>query len=315
MKIATNIFNSPATTGPGKFARRLRSGLQGSEFSLSPENTLRDADLYFASAMFHKAGVTLCKQKGISTVLRVDGPGSSLDRDGVHTSHNVADVVIYQSEYSKRSLQSLFSHIPPVSYVIHNGAEMPDVESKERPADGVRRTWISVCGNWQEFRYRIHLKAIYNNLDWITAEFPEFHWQIVGNYKDFKAVMLPPDMMKYVEFIPFANPAKLHFLRCEAYGCIHMVEQDSCPNSMIESMAYGLPILACRESAGPEIIGETTAGRVVRSYDSLDVIVALGDIEDNYNEISQSAIYRARKHFNIKHMASQYKGVFASALS
>ncbi|MCI0558119.1 MAG: hypothetical protein MN733_06460, partial [Nitrososphaera sp.] len=254
MKIATNIFDSPETTGPGNFARRLASRLTARGVALLPEHAhgAPTADIYFCSAFFDPHRLTYAKHRKSPAILRVDGRGAGADRDRVAFSHREADFCIYQSEFSKNLLQAELG-IPKNWCVIHNGIEC---------AKGVsliphNAKFVSICNTWNETRWSNFRDAVARHLSAIVAMYPGFKWVIVGKTDLVKAELKHPS----VGFVNY--PADLDKIRKDAIACIHLVQHDSCPNSLIESLSYGLPAIVWKDSAGPELIGQDKAGVVL----------------------------------------------------
>lgn len=312
IKVASNILGSPNNTGPGNFGRLLSDNLKKLGIDIYPARSVIDgADAFLGSAFIEETLIHHCKRNDIPIILRVDGVGEIFPYDNynndflrVKYSHSNADMVIYQSSFSERYVQSKTNFVPLNSHTILNGIEYePKVNLNTKPMN-----YISICNNWNKFRYMNFYHAIYSNLGFIVNEFPDFKWTIVGKYKDFKmstqlCSMVHPDTAKrcieWIEFTP-----DLDKIRREASAVIHIVGKDSCPNSLIESMSYGLPAIVWHDSGGPEIAGK--AGAVINNCSTDEVLSAIRKIEENRDMMSQIAVNRISHNCNILNVAQQY---------
>jgi len=314
MKVATNIFGSPANTGPGNFGRRLAVALSSLGIDMLPAHALPNPDVFMGNAFLDGY-----RGNAKATVLRVDGPGIHGDIARVEHAHKTAGVVIYQSEYSRNVLQKAHDYTPIKSYVINNGIQLPNVYRDQTDDLNI----LSICHNWSKERYLHYYHVVYNNLTYLVEKFPNLKWNIVGKYKPFKAAMsyssvTHPDLVdKHIRFIEFTPDLDMH--RRSAKICIHIVGGDSCPNSVIESMSYGLPCVVWEDSAGPELIdydhrvGGAAAGVVIGSYYTRDIIGAIQKILYAYEYYSQNARKLAEEKFDINVVAQKYAEVFHAA--
>ena len=306
MIVASNIFNSPPNTGPGNFGRRLAQALLNYGVQLLPDYMCgTSAEVYLGNAFFDRPTL------GLPKVLRVDGLGAGHDFQRVADAHRRADIVVYQSEYSARKLQNTHQYEPTNAYVIHNGVEIP---TKYKRVYNGEANFISICNTWNKARYEKFFDIVYKSMYAILKTMPTFHWTIVGKYKEFKAVMdsysFKPDKLPitFVDFTP-----TLGEMRAWAKGCIHIVPTDSCPNSVIESMAVGLPCIVIEDSAGPELIGNggiviSGEGHIINKTN--EIVEAINTIARNEDYYSKQARAFAEEKLDINKVAKMYAEVF-----
>ena len=307
MRVATNIFNSPANTGPGNFGRRLAAALSPLGIQMLMHHSNQHGDVFLGNAF-------LDGYRGdVPAILRVDGPGVYGDIPRVEEAHKNADIVIYQSEFSRGVLQNQHDYVPEKFYVINNGVELPTTYRDKTEELNI----ISVVHNWNEGRYKHFYHVMYNNLKTLSHEFPNLVWTIVGKYEPFYEAIgfSHPISDKHIRFVKFTPD--LDMLRRTATMCIHIVEGDSCPNSVIESLAYGLPCIVWHNSAGPELIDDWTksAGAILSTYRAQDIVGAISSILNNYKEYSDSARRLAEEKFDINVVARKYARVFHEAIT
>jgi glycosyltransferase involved in cell wall biosynthesis len=258
--IATNILNSPETSGPGKFGRRLANELLRHGIAFENIHTADRADLVFISALLPQNIYHLVKSRGRPTniVMRIDGVGEmapgayNADFEDVKWSHEHADYVIYQSYWSRQYVEG-HTNCKTEGRIIYNGINNLGTDLTR---DITSNEFISICNTWNYVRNENYIPAIVDNFPQIVNAYPSFVWRVVGKYAEIEKIIrerIPADMVE--KSIRFSNfPADLHEIRSNAFACIHLVPRDSCPNSLIESMSYGLPSIVWHESAGPELI-------------------------------------------------------------
>jgi glycosyltransferase involved in cell wall biosynthesis len=308
MKIATNIFDSPPTTGPGNFARRLEAELTARGVLLLPTHDHRapTADIYFCSAFFDPHRLSYAKHRKSPTILRVDGLGAAQDFERVKWSYQNADVVIFQSEYSKNLFEQTHNYKHPNVYVIHNGIDLRNMGTGWANASSSK--FVTICNTYNDVRWKHHKLAILNNLDAILSYNPRFQWVIAGKTEQIRSEVKRPA----VTFVDY--PADLDAVRTDAYACIHLVHQDSCPNSLIESMAYGLPSIVWKDSAGPELVGYFEAGVTIEDYKPETIVSAITTLSKNWIGMSDAAYRRVKNDMEIGICAERYLQCFQKSL-
>jgi glycosyltransferase involved in cell wall biosynthesis len=298
MRVATNIFNSPENTGPGNFARRLAPALVPFGIELVPSQL--GCDLFFANAFIDQRPMDTKK-----TILRVDGLGAGSDFKKVEIAHKCANVVIYQSEYSKGLLHKTHNFTPEKSYVIHNGVPIPKLERLNKSYEN---EFVSICNTWNEHRYKNFVEVVYKMMPELKHCVPNFSWTIVGKHELFKEAMPDADKLP-IKFIGFRPDISI--CRQIAKGAIHIVPTDSCPNSVIESLSHGVPCIVWHDSAGPELIGQ--AGVVLYGKDPHEIVKAVQELGNNGEKYSALARQRAEECLDIKVAAAKYAEVFHGA--
>ncbi len=305
MRVATNIFNNPENTGPGNFGRRLAVALESLGVQLVPVFMGQDAPVFLGSAFLDGA---LAHQK---KVLRVDGLGAGGDIPRVETAHKHADVVVYQSTYSRNVLQQKHQFTPNESTVICNGVPLPSVWVRNHIVKGEGFRLISIVHNWNKYRYPVFMDVMVKNADKIRRRYPQVEWQVIGKSAEFREAIGDniPSFMKFIEFTP-----DLDVWRNSAHACLHLVDGDSCPNSVVESLAHGLPCIVWHASAGPQLIDYGEAGAIVSGTNPESILAAIGHVMGYHQRMSAYARDIAERKWNISVIAQQYKEVFENVL-
>lgn len=301
MKIATNIFDSPSNTGPGNFARRLAQKLETCGVRFIDASLVNEANIYYCSAMFNRTIMHAAKHNHIPCIVRIDGLGVGDDYEKVKEAYVKADHVIFQSEYSKDLFERTHNYVRPNVSVIHNGVEMPQTSAW---GTATSNKFITICNTYNAVRWNNHRDAIFNNLDKILEYNPQFKWVIVGKVEGLRFAHTHPA----IEFVDY--PANLDEIRSNAYAVIHLVQDDSCPNSLIESMAYGIPAITWKESAGPELIGYGRAGVIIDDFDANKLIDAMKNLDKNWIAMSNASYKIVHSNLSIDVCAERYLQCF-----
>jgi glycosyltransferase involved in cell wall biosynthesis len=300
IRVTSNLLTNPENTGPGNFGRRLAVALKPLGVDLFPENHPREADLYLGSAYLSPGADRIFKGR---CILRIDGliPDANAFRN--------SSIHIYQSEYSRDILQQPHNYTHPWSYVIYNGVETQSA-FKYEPSEDINL--VSIIHNWNEFRYKVFMDAIIDNADAIQAAFPNLKWHIVGKSTDFfNAIQRKRNVPLFAKYVGFSSD--LDEIRESSCALLHLVQKDACPNSVVESMMRGLPVIGWADSAGPELI--KNGGVIIENTDAKHIIEQIQDVIQNRQEYSFNARKIALEQYDINTIAQKYKKVFEDAMA
>jgi colanic acid/amylovoran biosynthesis glycosyltransferase len=127
-----------------------------------------------------------------------------------------------------------------------------------------------------------------------------------------------------VYFLGFLPQEKLRALYAESHLFLHPSElgpdgdQEGVPNSMLEAMATGLPVLATRHGGIPEAVDDGVSGRLVaeRDADALaNAMLALAMDAPGYAQMSSAAAAGVRQRFDLAQQARVLEGIYAEAIA
>ena len=107
--------------------------------------------------------------------------------------------------------------------------------------------------------------------------------------------------------------------------------RDSCPNTVVESMAYGLPVLAVRSGGLPDIVGNAgilisnsdfelgfhSSHRYECDFPPIDfdeVLSGIFQIVDKHNYYKSLVLNRFSNELSIKQVALRYENILKSLL-
>jgi colanic acid/amylovoran biosynthesis glycosyltransferase len=127
-----------------------------------------------------------------------------------------------------------------------------------------------------------------------------------------------------VFFTGFLSQAKLQALFAESHLFLHPSElgpdgdQEGVPNSMLEAMAAGLPVLATRHGGIPEAVEPGVSGLLVGEGDAAALaaeMTALAGSPERYAQMSVAAAQRARGQFDLAVQARVLEEIYQECLS
>lgn len=193
----------------------------------------------------HLAFVHGSRKKGAKTILRVDGV--YYDRKRLHSNISIRksvvslDGVIFQSKWAKAFVEGMLKVRARKSTVIYNGT---DQTALKRHPSGFDRTFVC-CANWR----------VNKRLESIVRAFVDVNGQSEENLGLF--IIGKPDFV-------LEHPTVRYFGRVDSvvdvyaqsdYMC-HICHLDACPNSVVEGLSAGLPVLCNNIGGTPELVGD-----------------------------------------------------------
>ena len=226
-------------------------------------------------------------QKGkLPTVLRLDGVYYDLDIDykekngEISKAHSIADAIIYQSNYGKKLCETyLLPRKKNALYrIIPNGIEKNWVIRKDH--DGMN---IVVAAIWRRHKRLKEIIELFLELLEICID---IRLHIIGDICDNLEVP-HPKIIYYGEL----SQSRIKEVYEIADLHIHLSKRDNCPNTVIEAIGAGVPVLTTNLCGGAtEICGQYSGGFVC--YEG----------EDTYNPV-----YSYREEWNILPVPTKVK--------
>ena len=201
--------------------------------------------------------------------LRIDGIYYDIDtnynarNDFMNKPHSTADAVIYQSDYSRRLIERYLKKRKPstIYRVIHNGIEKAWC-GKPVQHDGVN---IIVLSKWRRHK---RLKEIIELFLEFRKEY-ESRLHILGMLHD-----NIPVKDKNIIYYGMVSRDEVGRVFRESDFSIHLSKRDSCPNSVVESIGAGVPVITTNNCGGATEICKITPGCIVVDGD--------GDYDNDY---------------------------------
>lgn len=229
----------------------------------------------------------------VRVVHRIDGSARDYGRfddadDRQACVNMLADLTVFQSDYSKYSTTKKFRVIQQDGPTIYNPVdiELFRADGPIRPLDGrIKVCNASFSTNPKKGTWRIGSLA---------RENPDIVFVLCGCYPEL------PDLPN-IHFLGHMDRVQMAtaLRSCDLF--FHLAENDPCPNVVLEALASGLPLLY-RDSGGtPELVGECGLPVTVDNFrQQLDIIL------ERREELSKAARERAVRHFAPDYIFPQY---------
>jgi glycosyltransferase involved in cell wall biosynthesis len=172
----------------------------------------------------------------------------------------LADHLIYQSVFS-RMVHSRFFKRKPYSVIV-NGAEYL---ARDKSGNGLRNSkkikTVTIYDEWRPSK-RIH--ELVRFVKWANEEaLVPIELTIIGynsqtsvcfNTLDVLTLENAPYIRRIPKFNTFTEEMQQVLFESDAYLTFSF--RDACPNTVIESMAFGLPVIAMASGGLPDIVGD-----------------------------------------------------------
>ena len=116
------------------------------------------------------------------------------------------------------------------------------------------------------------------------------------------------------EFLGFA-PDPERVLASVDVVAVPSTRPDPLPNSAIEALAAGVPVVAANHGGLPEIVRDRATGLLVRPADAAALAKALRELADDPERrarMGEAAAADARERFGLERMLDEIEGVYAS---
>jgi glycosyltransferase involved in cell wall biosynthesis len=241
-------------------------------------------------------------RKRMPIFLRLDGATRDYGRydeaDKVQSRiAGLADVIVFQSAYSRHRLLHKWGLVKTDGKIIYNGVDTalfcPHGDRRDFPGD-VKVAYVSHSTNLLKgFRRLVYLARNLPDVTFIACTpAREEGWP-----DEALAAMPPPPNLLLLGRIP--RPELPPILRgCDLFASCSV--NDPCPNSVIEAMACGLPVWYHPSGGTPELV--ESCGVPFSDNPARDLEKLLSDRE----RVSDLARKRVEEHFDIRQTAQKY---------
>tara|TARA_B000000557_G_scaffold260035_1_gene256790 strand:+ start:53 stop:1057 length:1005 start_codon:yes stop_codon:yes gene_type:complete len=323
--------NSPTKVGgPSTFIRNLKNGLEKRNYKIAFDQDKKNISTVIVTSSTKKiAFLILCKIKGIKIIQRLDGMWyQSLSQSGniikyiyfklvnfiMFLIRNfVADIVIYQSEFVKNWWEKKYGVLSKKSIVIYNGAKLKKwVSSDEHLSneDQQSRDLICVEGNFHNNDFTLNLL---NEVSLRCKNIGIKKLHLFGNISQKMEKKL--NLNENIVIHGHQNKKIIDKYIIDKPIHLSLDVNSACPNSVIESMCSGIPIVGLNTGSLKELVGDN-AGIVVdyigdhfaQNIDPNfeDIVEAIMRISNNYLYYSENSYKRAKAYLTVDQMVENY---------
>lgn len=214
------------------------------------------------------------KRRWGANVVRLDGiyfgtfgntPSGNRLNSIILKSLERSDSIIFQSNYSHELVTKYFGNIEKPYEIILNGAPINSRQiTRSYKSD---KPFVFICiAKWRNFK---RLDAIIKTIDLINNEVLT-ELIVVG---DVPAYSNFPERAN-IQFVGDKSQIEIYELLKNAHALIHLAWFDACPNSVVEAVCSGLPVICSNLGGTKEIVSMAKAG-IISQCDSI-----IGDYSD-----------------------------------
>tara|TARA_Y100000034_G_scaffold69476_1_gene83886 strand:+ start:601 stop:1554 length:954 start_codon:yes stop_codon:yes gene_type:complete len=317
MRIYIDIGLKHPSTGKGFFVKRLSKSLSKLGVEIVPYNKKHDIALHIIKVRKKTRAIRVMRLNGIyhnnRQNFRKMNNIIALEREKCHA-------VIYQSSFAKTMNERYLPRTSVPSAVILNGAD-PDFYSSVPPARREYEYNFITSSRW-----RPHKRLRDTIESFLLSKKKSSCLHIVGSLD--KSEITKSQFKKYnkIDGIKFYNTVDQKVLAgilkiCD--GCIHLCMTDCCPNSVVEAVCAGVPVICSNEGGTKEIVSNTSGIvlNIDKKYDlkpidlysppKIDRSIVADAIVRICNFRGRSVCY---DNVHIDRIASQYLTFFESIL-
>jgi glycosyltransferase involved in cell wall biosynthesis len=211
--------------------------------------------------------VRITNKTGLPTVLRLDGIYYDAATDYKHRNksiskaHMEADGLVYQSDTSRQMCERYLGRRKGEYKVIHNGIN-PTGWNNPSAHTGIN---MFCCGKWRRPK---RLEETIKVFQRFRKEFPLARLFVVGGFKK-GAKEIKAENVIYSGQIDHDDMKKLYTL---GDVFVQLCKKDSCPSTVVESIASGMPVVTTNACGGAAEMSRLTPGcvAVAGEEDTLD---------------------------------------------
>lgn len=207
----------------------------------------------------------ISKRSGIPTVLRIDGVyyDSGIDYNhankSISDSHKIADGIIYQSYTSMFMTMGYLEYCKPgaKATVIHNGID-PTGWNDPQPHKTIR---VYCSGKWRRPK---RLEEIIEVFGMFKIIHPNSELHVLGSFKKGGKEIPGKDIIYH----GMVDHKRMRSLYTKGDVFLHLCKRDSCPSSVVEAMASGMPVIVTDSCGGATEMVSMAEGNEIISGDT-----------------------------------------------
>lgn len=326
------VPNYRSVGGPASFIKNFSGELERRGIKVSHE--LNDASydaVLVVGGTRNLLGLKRAQQRSIPIIQRLNGINwmHKVQRTGLkhyikseygnrliaHIRKNFTSKVIYQSEFAKNWWEQKYGLTPVENTVIHNAVNLQDYSpnGEEKPPENVTRVLMveGRLGGGYEIGLDTGVKLVEELAN--THKLP-VELVVVGDVDENIKTFWENRSKANIQWMGLVDKNKIPALDRSAHMLFSSDIHPACPNSVIEAMACGLPVLAYDTGSLTELISPQS-GRVVPyggdawKLDPPDISAlayAAVEIINNQDNLRQGARHRAEESFGLDQMVDNY---------
>jgi glycosyltransferase involved in cell wall biosynthesis len=322
--------------GPASFQGRLSQGLAAYGIKTHHDPTRPDCAAILVVGGTHQLlDIWRARQRGVRIVERLDGMNwmHKVRKTGLKhylraewynrilsfTRRNLADHIVYQSQFSCDWWNSVYQSTRASIQVVYNGVDLniySPIGNEKPPRDTVRILVIEAnfSGGYES--------GLENAVDFIVAlqqtVNQKVELMITGSASDKLKSMADQKAKGLIRWIGWVPREQIPAKDRSAHMLFSADINAACPNSVVEAMACGLPVIGYATGSLPELV-DGDAGRVapygndfwkLEAAQPAGLVAAAADILKRQAHFRKAARTRAEEHFGLEKMTELYLHAF-----
>jgi glycosyltransferase involved in cell wall biosynthesis len=249
------------------------------------------------------------------------GEGWEEKNNQMSFQYHLADYVFYQSNFSKYCSQKFLGKREGPSEILYNAVDNNFFSPNKKKILNSELK-ILVTGKYQQHLY-YSLEFIMNTLNQLNKNKIQASINFAGYYdpviikKIFNLARIY-NLHDKIKFSGIYKQDEANFIYNSADIYFYFVHQSNCPNSVIEAMSCGLPILSTNSGGLNEIVGKESGvcldteqswnqPFVPNLNDALNGVIK---IINNYSDYSNNSINKVAKDHNINNWIKKHEEIF-----
>ena len=295
--------------------------------------------LFIVSSVHHPYVGTIARRaqaRGIRVVLNQNGvyyrgwygPGWKPQNRPLAAIHSLADYVVYQSDFCRRSAEAMLGSAQGSTTVLFNPVDLAGFVPAKPPSD-VIRLLTRAPTHEQRDRLVVTLRA----LAAVRRSIPNALLTIAGWNADLAADAALIAWVRRVlgeeglpstalEVIPRFRRSEASRVLQQAHLLLHPVYNDASPGIVVESLACGLPVVFSASGGVPELVGDAGIGiPAPEDFDNYhlpdpDALAkAVVEVLNARDSLSLMARARAESMFGLDAWLGAHKRIFETVAS
>lgn len=322
-------FTDRSIGGPSTFFRKFTKALESRGISVT-QNAEKGTQLALVMPLAPVHHIQRWKKQGIKIIQRLDGvyyfrvkgilyPFFNFRMKQIH--QHLADFIIYQSQYSQETCEKFLGSTKKPSKIIYNGVDLQHFSPQGERISLTSEAQNKVLFTAAQFRRSEMLLPLLRATTRLRQDRNDFKVIVAGSIiPKMNRLLEPYRKEKWIEFIGPLDQGLLPIYE-RSSDVFLFSDTSACPNSILEALACGLPIVAFDRGGVGELINEG-CGALVRhpkeeywrlgAFDEKDFCRALENVLSRLELKKKAARIQVESRFNLESMVEEYVKVFKS---
>lgn len=228
----------------------------------------------------------------------------------------VANKIVYQSEFSKNWWENSYGKLNKPNIIVHNGVDTNIYTPKQKTLNRSRQRLLVVEGSMGG-GYESGLENAIELCEGLAKRGSDIELQVVGDVADSLKYHWASHSEIPITWTGSVPRSAISSLMAEADLFFSADIHPACPNSVIEALSCGLPVVAFDTGSLRELV-PSDCGRIVEyganpwlleKPDIPALVMAAEEVLENKKDFSVNARLWAERNLRLDEMVDKYLGV------